>query len=118
MPASGLIGSEQFSSTVVESRITELEHRSALAHFEQAELDELYALRDEAQPLTDSWESGTTLVREDYFPAYAHFYARDIGRIEDEGEWPYDYIDWQAAADDLRTDFASLSFRGATYWLR
>ena len=49
---------------------------------------------------------------------YARQLAEDIGAVNPDALWPYNYIDWEAAADDLKQDYASIEFDGVTYWMR
>jgi hypothetical protein len=50
------------------------------------------------------------------FEEYAIELAEDIGPKMDG--WPYDYIDWERAADALKQDFYNVDFEGETYWYR
>ncbi len=59
-----------------------------------------------------------TLIRGSHFKEYAQNFADEIGRINDNAEWPYTYIDWDQAARELRMDYSSVEFGGVTYWYR
>jgi predicted nucleic acid-binding Zn-ribbon protein len=89
-----------------------------------AEADEI---RDELKPLLDlqreaegycEWRDGAALIRDSYFKEYAEQYADDVGAINREAHWPNCHIDWEAAAEDLKSDFTSVDFEGVTYWIR
>lgn len=86
------------------------------------EVEELKALIEGVDDLDNSgitdWQYGATLIRDDYFVQYAQEFAEDIGRMENDNGWPYTHIDWQAAADDLRQDYTSVTFLEEEYWVR
>lgn len=84
---------------------------------EREELLVLKSLAEEAENCC-SWADGETLIRDTYFEQYAVDYADDIGAVGTEDQWPLSHIDWKAAADDLRQDFSSVDYDGATYWVR
>jgi hypothetical protein len=68
------------------------------------------------------WEGNwypVTLIRDSYFIDYAQSYAEDIGLVSDTATgWPFDYIDWERAADALQMDYTSVDYDGITYWYR
>lgn len=84
---------------------------------DQEALDALYALQEEAEGSPD-WQYGETLIRDDYFEDYARELAEDIGAVNPDAAWPLSFIDWEAAADALRSDYFSVTFEGETYWIR
>lgn len=59
-----------------------------------------------------------TLIRDSCFEDYARELAEDIGAIPKDLGWPVGHIDWPAAADALRIDYAEVDFDGVTYWYR
>jgi hypothetical protein len=85
---------------------------------ERAELDALTALINEAEGYAGDWQYGATLIRDSYFVEYAEQLAEDIGAINREAAWPARHIDWEAAAGELRMDYADVDFDGVTYWVR
>ena len=90
---------------------------------ERAELlEELTGLKEfttYATSYSGGWNSGATLIADDYFVDYAKEYAENVGAIEEEARWPATHVDWDAAADDLRTDFTSVEDPdGNTWWVR
>jgi hypothetical protein len=96
--------------------------RAALAEWdggdEAQELRALMALQDEAEGYSD-WTHGATLIRDSYFPEYARDLAEELhGNKIRDAEWPFSHIDWDAAADKLLADYASVSFDGVDYWVR
>lgn len=94
----------------VRYRITDLEGKSDLTVNEHAELEELRSL------LSQAGHKDFTAVRKDYWADYVREYAEDIhGDMEG---WPFNRIDWEDAADDLRVDYASTDFAGTTFYVR
>lgn len=61
------------------------------------------------------WQNGETLIRESYFMNYAQELAEDIGAIKPGAQWPYNCIDWERAANELKIDYTELDFGGITY---
>jgi hypothetical protein len=59
-----------------------------------------------------------TFIPDRDFVSYAKELAEDIGAVNSSLGWPYGCIDWEAAAEELRTDYASVEFDGDTYWYR
>jgi hypothetical protein len=67
------------------------------------------------------WEGNwypTTLVNDDYFTRFAEQEAEELGLVSDTASWPHSYIDWERAADALKSDYASADFDGQTFWYR
>ena len=64
------------------------------------------------------WDHGETLIRDTYFAEYAEELASDICAIDRNAIWPLNHIDWEAAAEELKTDYICLSFDGIDYWMR
>lgn len=99
------------------ARIAELEEQESRSEDDQAELDALNALANDADCSPD-WEYGETLIRDSYFTEYAQDLAEDIGAIGRDVQWPLMYIDWDAAAESLKMDYMSVEFDGVDYWIR
>ena len=76
------------------------------------ELDELYAMRDQIS----EWRHGEALIAEEDFAEYAEELADDLYGVEDR--WPFNHIDWDAAADELQSDYSSIEYQGTTYLYR
>jgi hypothetical protein len=66
----------------------------------------------------DDAKNGVSLIRDDYFESYARELAEEIGRIDQNVEWPYTHIDWAGAANDLQTDYTAVDINGVDYWFR
>lgn len=76
------------------------------------ELDELYTMRDEIP----EWRHGETLIAEEDFVEYAEQLADDLYGIQNH--WPFDHIDWDAAAEALKVDYSTIDYQGTTYLYR
>lgn len=85
---------------------------------ERHELEALRALAEEAAGCAGDWQHGEALIRWSYFKTYAEELAEDIGAIGRDVQWPLGHIDWEAAADELQIDYASVDFDGVEYWIR
>jgi antirestriction protein len=69
--------------------------------------DAVDALNDADSPI---------LIADKYFEDYAQDYAEEIGAINDDVKWPNNHIDWEAAAEELQSDYTSVTFDGNEYW--
>lgn len=84
---------------------------------EGLELKVLLKLQEEAEG--GDWEYGETLIRDSYFEQYAQDLAEDIGAVNnDTDKWPFNHIDWEAAADELKQDYTCVDYDGVDYWIR
>lgn len=59
-----------------------------------------------------------TLVRDSYFEDYAQELAEELDLVKRDVHWPYNCIDWEQAARELKQDYSSADFDGVTYWYR
>ena len=81
------------------------------------EYEELVKLREIATELGDSvLIHGGTLIADDYFETYARDLADDLGYTQRGVNWPYTHIDWEAAADELKSDYSCFEIFGSDYW--
>ena len=85
---------------------------------EAEELDQLQNVAAQASGYAPDWEHGEALIRESYFQAYAQQLAEDCGMVNPDAEWPNNHIDWEAAAEQLKVDYAAVDFDGITYYIR
>jgi hypothetical protein len=105
------------------ARIAELEDALDVPEEDrdEDEVEELAALRElaeEGEGVGD-WQYGAALINESYFTQYAMEYASDIhGSAVDDAAWPFSHIDWDEAADDLRSDYTAIEWRGVTFYVR
>lgn len=68
----------------------------------------------------DTLESGVTFTRETYFVTSAKELADDIHPNASlfgtrPTSWPFMHVDWEEAADSLRSDYSEAEFDGVTY---
>lgn len=84
-----------------------------------AELAELTELAREGEGYSRDWAYGVQLIRESYFEDYARELADDLhGRAMQNAHWPFDCIDWDKAASELRQDYTGIEYGGVTYYVR
>lgn len=111
-------GTDSFDSRDIIERIDYLEGDDDLPEEEQEELDKLIEFRNNVEAANPEWYDGMTFIREDDFENYAREYAEEIGAIDNEARWPAQHIDWKAAADSLRMDYAEFTLDGTAYLAR
>lgn len=75
------------------------------------------ALDEIAENAGDRPRDGVQLICDSGFEDYARDLADDMG-VEIRDEWPYRYIDWEAAADELRTDYNEIIIGSYAYLYR
>ncbi|RJQ46850.1 MAG: hypothetical protein C4534_02050 [Gaiellales bacterium] len=63
-------------------------------------------------------ENEPIMINANYFAEYARELAEDIGAISGDLQWPLDHIDWDAAAEQLKSDYTELEIEGSTYLFR
>jgi alanyl-tRNA synthetase len=81
----------------------------------QEELDVLNSLERE---VGSEWSHGCQLIDENDFEEYARELAEDIGAVDKDATWPLYCIDWEYAANELRSDYSSCKWQGDTYLFR
>lgn len=79
-------------------------------------LAKLEKLQEDAEGYSD-WRHGATLIADHYFETYARDYSEDINGTDSKG-WPFDYIDWEKAADALKMDYTMVTYGTTDYWVR
>lgn len=104
----------------LEDATTEFERlESDFGEPERDELKKLEDFRDEVGSKGDLiTENHGPFVREDCFAEYAEELAEDIGAIDRQTGWPLNCIDWDKAADELRSDYSEVEWDGHTYLYR
>lgn len=80
--------------------------------------DELCTLREVVAQLPSNAVYGEPLIRDSYFVEYAEQLAEDLGYVGGSEGWPFNHIDWDAAADDLKIDYWSVDWDGIEFWVR
>jgi antirestriction protein len=83
---------------------------------ERGELLALQSLAEQASGTSD-WEHGEALIRDSYFQTYARELADELDSAPAQ-TWPYQHVDWEAAANELKQDYTPVEFAGVTYWIR
>lgn len=102
----------------IRDHIDELEALDAPTDEEASELTDLTAFLDEAMRF-----EGETIIAESYFVDYIRGIIDDCYALPKEltsGEWPYRHItiDYEAAAEEAKSDYAELTFRGRTFYIQ
>lgn len=77
----------------------------------------LLEFRWEAKPYARDWSSGVELINEDYFEKYAREYSDQV-HLGSVAQWPYNHIDWEAAAEELKKSFTRVDFDGENFYVR
>lgn len=60
-------------------------------------------------------EYGETLINTDYWIDYVTDLGEDIGGMKDQS-WPFNHIDWDAAADELAEDYSEIEVDGNSFY--
>ena len=94
-----------------------IDAEKALADWLEENKEELDALNDLENEVGREWMHGATLIPEDAFKDYAQDCAEDMGMDRNQ-PWPFNCIDWDQAADELRQDYSEVDFQGETYLFR
>lgn len=71
---------------------------------------------DALEYFADNYDA--TLIAESDFANYAEELAEDIGAIDESGRWPVNCIDWERAANELASDYTSVTYDGDDYYIR
>ena len=80
------------------------------------QIEDLNIKLKEIESITDYVDINEMLINDDNFEDYARELAYDIYGIHDN--WPFDCIDWEQAADELKSDYFSVDYDGETYWYK
>lgn len=105
----------------IQKRIDELElddtYEYLLTLDEQDELETLLALKEDAENY--GWEYGIFFIREDYFVEYTQELVEDcfVPNGVSLNSWPFNCLDWEEVADQLKQDYSEIEIDGITmYW--
>ena len=106
----------------IRDRIDELEALDAPTEEESAELTDLTAFLHEAMQYNSDADEGETIIAESHFVDYIKELIDDCYDLPAEltsGEWPYRHItiNYEAAAEEARADYAELTFRGRNFYI-
>lgn len=113
-----IIDSRDVIERIEELEALEADEETGLDEDEAEELRVLRAFAREGSAYADDWPHGATLIRESYFVDYAKEYADDVIGGVREASWPFSHIDWDEAAEDLKTDYTEIDFDGVAYLVR
>ncbi len=91
-----------------------LECPSDFGEPEKEELEELESMENEIR----GFMHGVQLIPEDRFEDYARQFAEDTGAVDPNASWPLNCIDWKEAAEELQSDYSSISYQGEDYFFR
>mgnify|MGYP006377584201 FL=1 len=107
----------------IQARIDELEALDAPTEEESAELADLVAFLHEAMQYNSDADAGETIIAESHFVDYIEEIIDDCYALPKEltsGEWPYRHItiNYEAAAEEAKADYAELTFRGRNFYIQ
>lgn len=103
-----------FQDTNDEETATEIKEKLELLQDLKEELQTLLDLKAEDIP---EWDDGATLIPESEWVEYVEDLVRDCGYISNAIPW-WIVIDWQATADNVAADYATVDYDGDTYYYR
>lgn len=75
-------------------------------------------IKEEVEQYTSEWDCGTIMISDAHFEDYARELAEETGAIDRNAKWPLTHIDWDAAAEELKYDYAEVAIAGKSYWVR
>lgn len=104
-------------------RLEELSDAEELTEDESEELEQLKALAEEAKGYSSDWKYGETLIKDEYFTEYIEELIDECYSLPKEltsGDWPWRHItvDYEAAAEEAKQDYACVTFGSDEYWIR
>jgi len=89
---------------------------------EDSDIEEYRALKafcEEIDSMSgESLLDGITIIADHYFENYAEELAEDVCDMKSADSWPFNHIDWEDAADELKTDYSSVEWDGHEFWIR
>lgn len=121
---SDILAGDIFDIRTVIKKFEELEDLDERDEFEEAEFKELEEFLHDVRGRggDEQWRGDwypVTFIDEDYFEQYAREFAEDIyGDEIATAKWPFDHIDWEKAAEDLKQDYSSVEADTVTYYYR
>ena len=79
----------------------------------EEEAEDIFELRDDC----NFYARGETLISSDIWEDHVREMTEDMDGI-DTGNWPYNCIDWERAAEELRVDYTTITWRGQDFYVR
>lgn len=80
--------------------------------------DELAIWKEFEYANVPDWHHGEAFINDDHFTEYAKQLAEDVCEMRNNLEWPFRHIDWEAAAEELQSDYTEVDVDNYTYWVR
>lgn len=123
------IGDNYLHTSDLEDVVNEIKEDIALLKGELSELDtssneyddlmaEIEEKEENIKEMEDAIDYGCDLfILEEAFEDYARELADDLFGFDDS-KWPANCIDWERAAEELKSDFTRHEIRGYTYYAR
>lgn len=69
--------------------------------------------------LSEYAENEVTMIPEEDFEDYAQEFAEDVGYVPKHSDNPlFSYIDWTSWAEDMKNDYAEVTFEDRVYLIR
>ena len=118
-----LMNDDTIDGRDIRDRIEELEDVEAPTEEESAELTDLKSFLHEAMQYNSDADDGETIIAESHFVDYIKELIDDCYALPKDltsGEWPYRHItiNYEAAAEEAKADYAELTFRGRTFYIQ
>jgi hypothetical protein len=82
------------------------------------ELIAFLEFKENGESATSEWSYGAMFINDTYFKEYAQDLADQIGVVDTNASWPANCIDWDQAADELKSDYTVMEVGGFTYLTR
>ena len=117
-----LMNDDTIDGRDIRARIEELEAIESPTEEESAELADLVAFLHEAMQYNSDADEGEAIIAESHFVGYIKELIDDCYALPKEltsGEWPYRHmtVNYGAAAEEARADYAELTFRGRNFYI-
>lgn len=109
-------GADFINGDSVIERIAALELATVNAAREGLDADLEQELADLSELSNMVTLEGRTMIRQSYFQTYCQDETESLYGV-DIGTWPFTYIDWEAAAEQLQMDYEEVEFGDYTYWV-
>ncbi len=96
--------------------LRDLEEEDELDERERTELEILDYI-DSNTDLGNHYANPYALIRSDLIGLYAEDYVKQNGLITDTDAWPFSFINWERAAEELLIDNEEFEINGTDYYL-
>lgn len=85
---------------------------------EAYEYAKLVELHNECKDSVTDWYHGEALISDDHWTEWVEQFAKDTGAVSSDAEWPYNFIDWEAAGEAIQNDYMLVTYDGQDFWVR